>query len=118
MTLDARRRTSIYQKLVPLLGEDDANALMTQYPSNEAEQLVTKDHLRAELTITGGDLRSEMGVLGADLRGEMGSLRADLRGEMGELRLQMAELQTTLTLRLGGGLAAATGLLAAIGLLR
>ena len=49
MALDARRRSSIYGKLVPLLGEDDANALMSEFPAIEAEELVTKQFLRAEL---------------------------------------------------------------------
>ena len=55
MTLDARHRSSIYGKLVPLLGEDDANALMTEFPSIEADELVTKQYLRAELA----ELRTE-----------------------------------------------------------
>ena len=49
MTLDARHRSSIYTKLVPLLGEDDANALMSEFPSTESDELVTKQFLRAEL---------------------------------------------------------------------
>ena len=49
MALDARYRSSIYQKLVGILGDDDTNALMTQYPSIEADELVTKQFLRAEL---------------------------------------------------------------------
>ena len=31
MALDARHRSSLYTKLVPLLGEDDANALMSEF---------------------------------------------------------------------------------------
>ena len=49
MALDARSRSSIYQNLVPILGEQDANVLMSQFPSIEADELVTKDFLRAEL---------------------------------------------------------------------
>jgi hypothetical protein len=49
MVLDARHRSSIYQKLVPLLGDDDANALMSEFPSYDGDQLVTRDVLRAEL---------------------------------------------------------------------
>jgi hypothetical protein len=49
MALDARSRSSIYQNLVPILGEHDANELMSQFPSAEADELVTKDFLRAEL---------------------------------------------------------------------
>lgn len=90
MALDARTRSSIYQKLVPTLGEHDANALMSEFPAIEADELVTKQFLRAEL---------------AELRG-------DLRGEIADLR---AEMQRQ-TIWLGGALAAATGLLAALGL--
>jgi hypothetical protein len=49
MALDARTRSSIYQSLTPILGEHDANELMSQFPSSEADELVTKDYLRAEL---------------------------------------------------------------------
>lgn len=49
MALDARTRSSIYQSLVPILGEHDANTLMSEFPSVEADELVTKDFLRAEL---------------------------------------------------------------------
>lgn len=49
MALDARTRSSIYGKLAPILGDDDANALMSQFPSVEADELVTKQFLRAEL---------------------------------------------------------------------
>ena len=59
MVLDARHRSSTYQKLVPLLGDDDANALMSEFPSYDGDELVTKQFLRAELA----DLRGEMGAL-------------------------------------------------------
>ena len=56
MALDARSRSSIFGKLVPILGEHDANALMSEFPSVEADELVTKQFLRAELA----ELRFEM----------------------------------------------------------
>ena len=97
MALDARHRVSIYQKLVPILGDDDTNALMTQYHSIEADELVTKQFLRAEL---------------AELRGELAGMRGELRAELGVL-------ETRLTLRLGAALAAQTTLLlGAMSLLR
>jgi hypothetical protein len=49
MALDAAHRASIYGKLRPLLGDEDANLLMSEFPSVEAQELVTKDFLRAEL---------------------------------------------------------------------
>ena len=56
MALDARTRSSLYGKLVPLFGEHDANALMSEFPSVEADELVTKQFLRAEMA----ELRAEM----------------------------------------------------------
>lgn len=49
MALDARSRSSIYRSFVPILGEHDANLLMSEFPSVEADELVTKQFLRAEL---------------------------------------------------------------------
>ncbi len=59
MVLDARRRSSIYQQLVPLIGDENANALMSEFPSVDADELVTKQFLRAELA----DLRVELAEL-------------------------------------------------------
>ncbi len=49
MALDARRRSLIYQSLVPVIGDENANALMSEFPAVEADELVTKRFLRAEL---------------------------------------------------------------------
>ena len=49
MALDARLRSSIYQSLVPILGAEEANALMSEFPAREADELVTKQFLRAEI---------------------------------------------------------------------
>jgi hypothetical protein len=106
MALDARTRSSIYGKFAELLGDHDANALMSQFPSVEADELVTRDHLRGELAV----LRSE-------LRGEMADLRSELRTDMADLRTEMAERFHQQTVWFGGALAAATALLATIGLL-
>jgi hypothetical protein len=88
MALDAAHRASIYEKLRPVLGDEDANVLMSEFPSVEAQELVTKDFLRAEL--------------------------AEFRAEMGEVRAEMARLETRLTLRIGGAIAASTSVLAAL----
>jgi hypothetical protein len=86
MALDAAHRSSIYQKLLPILGDEDANVLMSEFPALEAHELVTKDFLRAELALTRSDLRGEMSMLRDELRGEMSMLRDELRGEMSMLR--------------------------------
>jgi hypothetical protein len=99
MALDARHRSSLYQKFVPLLGEDDANALMSEFPASEANELVTKQFLRAELALTRGELRAEL---------------AELRSEMGGIRTEMAALGNRMTLRLGGAIGMATAVLGAL----
>jgi hypothetical protein len=127
MVLDARTRSSIYEKLTPILGEHDANALMTQFPSIEADELVTKQFLRAELAELRAELRGEIAGLGTELRGEIAGLGTELRGEIAglrtELRAEIAGLRTEVvdrfhqqTVWFGGALTAATALLAAIGL--
>ena len=69
MTIDAAHRASIYEKLRPILGDEDANVLMSQYHSVEGDVLVTRDHLRAELA----EIRAEMGALETRLTVRLGS---------------------------------------------
>ncbi len=64
-----------------LVVSEDANALMSEFPSYEADELVTKQFLRAELA---------------------------------ELRVEMAERFHQQTVWLGGAIAAATAVLAAL----
>ncbi len=96
MALDARTRSSIYGKFAEILGADDANALMSQFPSVEADELVTKHYLRAELV----------------------QLRTELRGEIGELRLEMVERFHRQTVWLASTVVASAGaIIAAVPLL-
>jgi hypothetical protein len=107
MALDAAHRASIYEKLRPLLGDEDANVLMSEFPAIEAQELVTKDFLRAELADARGDLRTEL----AELREELMLTRGDLRTEI-------ADLKSSVLRWMGSGMVACTALLAAIGVLR
>jgi hypothetical protein len=96
MTIDAAHRASIYGKLRPILGNEDANVLMSQDHSVEGDVLVTRDHLRAELALT----------------------TSELRGELAEIRAEMGALETRLSVRLGSAIAASTAtLLAAMAVL-
>jgi hypothetical protein len=89
MALDARTRSSIYEKLKPLLGEHDANALMSQFPAHEHDELVTKQFLRAELAELRTELHDEIGSLRTELHDEIGSLRTELHDEIGALRTEL-----------------------------
>ncbi len=64
VALDTRTRSSIYRKLTPILGEDDANALMSEFPGSEGDELVTKSFLRAELANLETKLTLRVGAMG------------------------------------------------------
>jgi hypothetical protein len=147
VAIDAVHRASIFEKLRPILGDEDANVLMSEFPSVEAHELVTKDFLRAELALTRGELREELTLAKGELREEIGVLREEVHREigglreevhreigglreevhreigglrvgLGEVRTEIAELEARLTVRLGGAIAAGVALLAALDLVR
>lgn len=95
MALDAKHRSSIYDKLVPLLGEDNANALMSQYL--ESNEVVTKDHLQAELALVRSELREEISTFRGEVREEFAAVRGEVREEFaavrGELRSEIAGIR-------------------------
>lgn len=49
MALSARHRVSIQRSLVPILGDEEAEAMVAAFPAYEGDELVTRDFLRAEL---------------------------------------------------------------------
>ena len=91
MALDAAHRSSIYQKLVPILGSDDANALMTEFPGTEQDELVTKGFLRAELAQLRLEVHTEISDLRDELHSEISGLRDELHTEVGGLRAEMID---------------------------
>ncbi|MCX7621282.1 MAG: CCDC90 family protein [Acidimicrobiales bacterium] len=85
MALDARTRSSIFEKLRPILGDEDANALMSEFPASELDELVTRQYLRAEMA----ELRAEVQAGFAELRAEIAGVRQELRDEIAGVRLDL-----------------------------
>ncbi len=81
MAMTAKHRSSIYRSLTPLIGEEEAEALLSNIPASELDEPVTKDFLRAEL---------------AELRAEMADLRADINDRFRQQTIWMCTLSTTL----------------------
>ena len=79
-----------------MLGEEDANALMSEFPSAEADELVTRQFLRAEV---------------AEVRTEIADLRGDMHVGIAGVRAEIAELRSDLTFRLLAAIGAATAVL-------
>jgi hypothetical protein len=101
MALDARSRSSIYGKFVPILGEHDANALMSEFPSVEADELVTKQFLRAELGDLRAELRGDIAALDAKLSGDIAALDAKLSGDIAALDAKLSSDIAALDGKLG-----------------
>lgn len=74
MTLTAKHRSSIYRTLSPLIGEEEAEALLAEFPARDLDEPVTKEFLRAELA----------------------ELRADLNDRLRQQTIWMCTLSTTL----------------------
>ena len=79
-----------------IMGEEEANALLSEFPAAEHDELVTKGHLRAEL---------------AEVRVEL----ADLRTEIAGLRTEIAHSANRTLVATSGMLIAGMGVAAAIG---
>jgi hypothetical protein len=56
MALSQKHRSSIYRHLAPILGEEEAEALLSQFPNNDLDVPATKEFVRAEIA----ELRAEM----------------------------------------------------------
>jgi hypothetical protein len=60
------------------MGQEEAEALLSQFPSRDLDEPVTKDFVRAEVNDLRGSVRAEIGDLRTEMHTEIGSLRADM----------------------------------------
>ena len=81
MALSERSRTTIYQRLEPLLGEEVIGEMLSYFPARDAEEPATKEFVRAEI---------------AGVRAEVAGVRADLETGLAGVRAEMAQLRTEL----------------------
>ena len=94
MALSTRHRSSIFQTLSPILGEEEAEAMLSQFPARDLDEPVTKEFVRAELADTRAELRAELADTRAELRAEIADTRAELRAEIADVRSEIADLRT------------------------
>lgn len=96
MALSQKHRSSIYSGLAPVIGEEEADALLSQFPSRLSDEPVTKGDLAvvsSNLSAAAIELRAEIGAVRTDLGAEIGELRADLRVTEAHLRTEIADLR-------------------------
>ena len=96
MALSTRHRAAIYAAFTTIMGEEEANALLSEFPAAEHDELVTKGHLRAEL---------------AEIRTEIAGVRTEIAG----LHTEIAHSANRTLVATSGMLIAGMGVAAAIG---
>ena len=101
MVANEGQRRLLHERLVEVIGVDQADVLMEYLPPDGWGDVARRsdvDHLESVLTM-------RIDMLGTELRGEMAELRgemAELRGEMAELRGEMSALAGELRGEMGG----------------
>lgn len=84
-----------------MIGDEEAEALLSQYPSTEGDEPVTRDALRAELA----EFRTEMHI-------ELAGLRTEFHDQMRQMAMWMVGATIT---GLVGGMGVAAGIGSALG---
>ena len=67
MALADKHRHAIFTRLAPTLGEEETNALLSQFPARELDEPVTREFVRAELAGLRGELHTEIGALRSEM---------------------------------------------------
>ena len=87
MALSQKHRSSLYQHLAPLVGEEAAEALLSQFPSRDLDEPVTKEFVRAEIS----DVRAEISGLRAEMTGEISGLRDEMHRGFAEFNEKLRQ---------------------------
>ncbi len=110
MALSEKHRSSIYVTLAPMLGEEEAEALLSQFPARELDQPVTKEFVRAELS----EVRAEMADMKAELRSDIAAQRTDTSALRAELYDRLRQQTVWMAGALVAGMGVATGIASVI----
>jgi hypothetical protein len=113
MTLDETTRFRITNKLVGILGDEDAAKLMDAIPPIDWDRFATKDDItaatiltKAEMELEFANLRSEVAVQFAEVRTEFADVRTEMRTGFANLRAEFAHSMRVNTMTIIGSLAA------------
>lgn len=71
MALSQKHRSSLYLTLSPVVGTEEAEALLQEFPASDLETPATKDFVRADGATTRAELRQEIADLRTELHSEL-----------------------------------------------
>ena len=94
MAMLEKHRNALYNHFAHQLGEEVTQALMSNFPSRDVEEPVTK----ADLTVAVADLRVELAELRTDLSKEIAGVRTELQHA---LNRQLVIFTTLLSVAVG-----------------
>jgi hypothetical protein len=86
MALSEKHRHSIYGSLVPILGEEETQAMLANFPPYDLDELVTKDFLAARMAEQDTkleQLRTEMHEMSNRLQASVMTAAAVIIGAVG-----------------------------------
>ena len=93
MAMLEKHRNVLYNHFAPQLGEEVTQALMSNFPSRDVEETVTKADLNSEL----GALHLELADFKAEVRTEIGAVRLELESFKTEVHRMMNRQTVFLT---------------------
>ncbi len=96
MALSQRHRSTIYTRLEPLLGEEETEALLAQFPAREIDEPVTREFVHAEIEGLRSEMNERFGTLHAGMNDRFGTLHAEMNDRFGTLHAEMNERFGTL----------------------
>lgn len=106
MALSERHRSTIYQRLAPILGEEEAEALVSQFPARDLDVPATKEFVGSEIAAT-----REF------VQGEIAATKEFVRAEIAELEVRLDDKLTGMTLwTIGTVVGVGAAVIAAVGL--
>lgn len=82
MALSQKHRSSLYRSLAPMVGEEEAEALLSEFPSTDLDTPATKEFVRAELAAEVGSVRTDLAALEARINDRFRELTVWMAGAL------------------------------------